>query len=276
MQFQHAGFLPTSKGPQTTIAIMQQNATSAHAESNGARAAPKPEETIRRMADRFDERRTLPKQRPTADLESAHVTPPEEEDDDVEDRPSQTGPDSPVLTEKVWNRLRHDGRLVRDEVTADLPPMLRPLAWQQFKELPMARRACQLIMLLEPQKAVGLYRRKRRGTAAADLFDDISQVAQRDRAKEIYAELCDRHAERLASCSWLRPVLAGRARWLATNPNTRDSAWGTRMRRIKAGKHTQRRYQDDGWHPLASVRKAWGLAGERPQSARVPRPCPKL
>ena len=185
------------------------------------------------------------------------------------DRALQGGSDSHVLTEKVWNRLRHDGRLVRDEVTADLPPMLRPLAWQQFKDLPMARRACQLIMLLEPQKAVGLYRRERRGTADAGLFDDIPQLAQRDRAKEIYAELCDRHAERLVSCPWLRPVLAGRARWLATNPNARDSAWGRRMRRRKGGKHTQRRYQDDGWHPLASVRKAGGLAGERPQSAPV-------
>jgi hypothetical protein len=187
-----------------------------------------------------------------------------------EDRASQAVPNSPALTEKVWNRLRHDGRLVRDEVTTDLPPMLRPRAWQQFKELPMACRACQLIALLEPQKAVGLYRRERRGTADAGLFDDIPQLAQREKAKEIYAELCDRHSERLATCPWLRPVLAGRARWLATNPGARDSEWGKRMRRRKGGKHTQRRYQDDGWHPLASVRKARGLAGEKSQSVRVP------
>ena len=84
MQFQHAGFLPTPKGSQTTIAIMQQNSQGlAPAGSDSVVVAPRPEETIRRMADRFNEHRTLPEQRPTADLEPAHVTPPEEEEDDV-------------------------------------------------------------------------------------------------------------------------------------------------------------------------------------------------
>ena len=35
----------------------------------------------------------------------------------------QPEPGDTVLTEKAWNRLRHDGRLVRDQVTGDLPPM---------------------------------------------------------------------------------------------------------------------------------------------------------
>ena len=31
------------------------------------------------------------------------------------------------------------------------------------------------------------------------------------------------------------------------------------------GIHVQRRYREQGWHPLASVRKAWGLTSDRPQ-----------
>jgi len=100
------------------------------------------------------------------------------------------------------------------------------------------------------------------------LFDDIPLLAQRDRAKRIYAELCDRHAERLATNPWLRPILAGRARWLATHPDSRGSAWGREMRRRKGGKRVQLRYRKEGWHPLASVRKAWGLAAERPPDER--------
>jgi len=75
----------------------------------------------------------------------------------------QPEPGGPVLTEKVWNRLRHDGRLVRDQVTGDLPPMVRSLAWQQFQQMPMARWACSLIRLLEPQQGFpSLYRRRTR------------------------------------------------------------------------------------------------------------------
>jgi hypothetical protein len=172
----------------------------------------------------------------------------------------------PVLTEKVWNRLRHNGKLVRDEVASHLPPMLRSLAWQEFQQMPMARWACSLMLLLEPPQPPGLYRRRPWRLASAGLFDDIQPPVQRDRAEKIYADLCERHSDRLPSCPWLRPVLAGRARWLATHPDVRDSAWGRRMRRMKGGKHTQRRYREQGWHPLASVRKAWGLTGDRPQN----------
>ncbi len=178
-------------------------------------------------------------------------------------RTTQPKPGGPVLTEKVWNRLRHNGWLVRDEVTGRLPPMMRPLAWQAFQQMPMARCACWLMLHLEPQQA-GLYRRRTRRPAGAGLFDNIPSPIERERAERIYAELCERHCGRLASCPWLRPVLAGRARWLATHPDARGSAWGRRMRRRKAGKHTQRRYREQGWHPLPSVRKAWGLTAERP------------
>ena len=112
-------------------------------------------------------------------------------------------PDGHVLTEKVWNRLRHDGRLVRDEVTGDLPPMVRSLAWQQFQQMPAARWACSLIQLIEPQQGVtSLYHRRTRRPMGAGLFDDIPSPMQRAKAEKIYAKLCERHAERLPSCPW--------------------------------------------------------------------------
>ena len=182
----------------------------------------------------------------------------------------QPEPGGTVLTDRIWNRLRHSGRLVRDEVTGDLPPMVRSLAWQQFQQMPMARWACSLIQLLEPQQAhAGLYHRRNR-PAGAGLFDDIPSATQRAKAEKIYAELCDRHAERLPSSPWLLPILAGRARALAINPDAHGSAHGRRMRRIKGGIHVQRRYREQGWHPLASVRKAWGLAADRPQPSSSP------
>ena len=75
----------------------------------------------------------------------------------------------------------------------------------------------------------------------------------------IYDKLCDRHAERLPNCPGLLPILAGRARDLALRPDRHGSEHGRRMRRIRGGKHVQRRYREQRWHPLASVRKAWGL-----------------
>lgn len=182
----------------------------------------------------------------------------------------QPEPPGPILTGKGWNRLRHNGQLVRDEVTAGLPPMLRAIAWQQFRQMPMASCACLLLSLLEPQEDPGLYRRNTRRPAGADLFDDIPSLAERDSAEETYDKLCDRHSDRLAVSPWLRPVLAGRARWLAAHRDTRDSAWGRKMLRIKGGKHTQRRFRERGWHPLASVRKAWGLTGAAPTKDPAP------
>jgi len=172
--------------------------------------------------------------------------------------------EGPLLTEKVLSCVRHNGRLVRDEVTACLPPMLRAVAWQQLQQMPIARWACVLLSLLEPQDDAGLYRRRSRRPAGSGLFDDIPLLADRERAEKVYTKLCERHSQRLDSCRWLRPVLAGRARRLATHPEAHGSAWGRQMRRIKGGKHTQQRYREQGWHPLPSVRKAWGLSEDRP------------
>jgi hypothetical protein len=183
--------------------------------------------------------------------------------------------EGPLLTDKALSCVRHNGQLVRDEVAADLPPKQCSAVWQQFKQMPIARWACLLLSLLEPQDDAGLYRRRSHRPASSGLFDDIPLLSERDKAKEIYAELCGRQSQRLDSCRWLRPVLAGRARRMATHPEAHGSAWGRQMRRKKAGKHAQLRYREQGWHPLPSVRKAWGLSEDRPQAplslrARLP------
>jgi hypothetical protein len=139
----------------------------------------------------------------------------------------------PVLTDKALSRVRHNGQLVLDEVTVDVPPMLCSAVWQQFKQMPMAQCACFLLSVLEPEESAGLYRRRNRRPAGTGLFDDISP-SERDKAKEIYVNLCTRHSQRLTSCRWLRPVLAGRARWLATHPEAHGS-WGRQMRRKRQG-----------------------------------------
>jgi hypothetical protein len=182
------------------------------------------------------------------------------------DSSAQSDSNKFLITEKNWNRLRHNGRLVHGEVSHGLLPIARPLAWEKFQQIPIARLACSLMQLLEPQHAgAGLYRRRARRPAGAGFFDDIASLVHREKAEKIYADLCDRHAERLPWSPWLLPILAGRARDLALRPDAHGSEQGRRMRRIKGGKHTQRRYRELGWHPLASVRKAWGLTGERPQ-----------
>src|SRR5215468_6562641 len=106
----------------------------------------------------------------------------------------------PVLNDKSLRRVCHNGQRLRDEVTADLPPMLCSTVWQQFKQMPLAQCACFLLSVLEPEGSAGLYPRSARRQAAAGLFDDISSLADRDKAKEIYARLCDRHSQRLDSC----------------------------------------------------------------------------
>jgi len=104
-------------------------------------------------------------------------------------------------------------------------------------------------------------RRRARRPAGAGVFDDIPSLSQRFKAERIHAELCDRQGERLPSCPWLLPILAGGARDQALRSEAHGSERGPRMRRIKGGKHVQRRYREQGWPPLASVCKALGLAG---------------
>jgi hypothetical protein len=60
MMFHKAtGFLPTPKGAQTTIQVVQSTQVSANAQ---VAAAPPPEQTIRRMVNRFNESKQLPQE----------------------------------------------------------------------------------------------------------------------------------------------------------------------------------------------------------------------
>jgi len=70
-----AGFLPTPKGSQTTIAITQN--AQANAISRSIVAAPSPEHTIRRLTDRFNEVRGLPRSPAARNTEVLQIEVPE-------------------------------------------------------------------------------------------------------------------------------------------------------------------------------------------------------
>lgn len=72
------GFLPVSKGSQTTIAVMQNPQANAATQSV---AAPRPEEIIRRVSKRFNEARGLPRA-PVVSIPVPGDSPDVEEGDD--------------------------------------------------------------------------------------------------------------------------------------------------------------------------------------------------
>lgn len=74
-----AGFLPTPKGSQTTIAITQN--AQANATSRSIVAAPSPEHTIRSLTDRFNEIRGLPRSPAARTTEALHVEVPQRVED---------------------------------------------------------------------------------------------------------------------------------------------------------------------------------------------------
>jgi hypothetical protein len=182
---------------------------------------------------------------------------------------------------RSWESLRYQGARFKDYFlggpSEDLSPGMREMLWQGFKAQCAAEGIWLpwLIHSMEPQ-STGLFKRNRpRHPAGHPLFDDLSPN-QRAEAQEIFKRLCEHWSWRVRTgearsagpSNWRKPLLAGIARRLASNSSNGMSAWGKRMRRIKGGKHTQRRYREQGWHPLASVRKAWGLTAECPQGAR--------
>jgi len=75
MLFQHSGFVPTPKGSETNIAITQN--AQANATSRSVVAAPSPENTIRRLTERFNEIRGLPRPPAARTTEALHVEVPE-------------------------------------------------------------------------------------------------------------------------------------------------------------------------------------------------------
>jgi hypothetical protein len=167
--------------------------------------------------------------------------------------------DPPSIDEKLWERLRHRNVLIKQHVLASVPESAGPLVadqvWQSFKQQCAAE--CNavplLISQLDPQDLdQGMFRRRRsRKPAGSDPFGDLPLI-QRLRAEDRFRRLCEKWAGNLPS--WRRAVLAGVARRLTLHPP--DSEWGKRMRRIKGGVHCQRKYREQGWHPLAEYNQA--------------------
>jgi hypothetical protein len=147
---------------------------------------------------------------------------------------------------------------VLKDIPAYIPEGMREMQWRMYKAecgaegnwLP------RLMYLLEPRREVIFQRKRPRLPKGSPLFDDLP-LDQRARAQAIFDRLCDQSNRSVSD--WHRPILAGIARRLVLNPYNCSAAWGKKMRRIKGGKHVQQRYREQGWHPLASVRKAWGL-----------------
>ena len=183
------------------------------------------------------------------------------------------------FSNRSWESLRYQGVRFKDHFLGpieDLLPGMQEMLWQGFKAQCAAEENWLpwLIHSTEPQ-STGMFKRTRqRRPKGSALFSELPP-AERAAAQETFDRLCAEwswrvrtgEAQSAGPSNWRKPLLAGAARRLASNPSGRTSAWGKRMRRIKGGKHVQRRYREQGWHPLASVRKAWGLTAERPQGA---------
>jgi len=171
----------------------------------------------------------------------------------------------------LWDKLRHNGARVKDLAVGHLPHdsraarRVREWQWELYKY------SCPtwvpwFIYIAERQYS-GLFQRKRQRVPTGSSFFADLPPARRAEAENLFKQYCERWARhgalRPTSTAdlprWLKPLLVGAARRLARDPFNRSSEWGRQMRRTKGGKHVQQRYREQGWHPLPSVRKAWGL-----------------
>lgn len=177
-----------------------------------------------------------------------------------------------IVPDKIWDRLRFRGVRLRDEVTKNTPQEMRERVWRMFKVI-CAEQGNWLpwvIYHIKPQFSGVFERRRSRRTKGSDPFDDLPPI-QRARAQEIFKRLCNKW--RLDLPHWRRAILVGVAPRLARHPSSCSSDWGRRMRRIKGGVHSRRRYQQEGWHPLPAVRKKRGVgAYPRPDGLTTERP----
>lgn len=184
----------------------------------------------------------------------------------------RNGPADP-FSNSLWNSVRSGGMRLKDSLYRnewkDVEPGMREFYWLAFKEYwaSQGNWLPWLIYETQPQPEwIGLFARTReRLTGGAGIFSDLPP-RERAQAEQLFERLCKKWAPYAWDLvDWRRPILAGIARRLATHPDNRSPEWGKRMRRIKGGKHVQARYRALGWHPLASVRKAWGLTGAAPR-----------
>ena len=162
-----------------------------------------------------------------------------------------------AVDDEFWNRLRYQGAPIKQHVLGDLPEsaaaFLGNSLWQSFKQF-CAAEGNMLPLLVaesEPQDSGMFRRRSQRKPRGSDPFVDLP-LSQRVKAEAEFRRLCEKWSGNLPS--WRRAILAGVARRLVLHPH--DSEWGRRMRRIKGGVHCQRKYREQGWHPLASFNQA--------------------
>jgi hypothetical protein len=178
----------------------------------------------------------------------------------------------------LWDKLRFKGVRIKDQVVGHLPRDSRPARRARAWQWELYKYSCPpwvpwFIYITERQYS-GLFQRKRqRVPTGSSPFADLPP-ARRAEAENLFSHFCkqwtrDKGSGMTAAADlpgWLKPLLVGAARRLARDQFNRSPRWGRQMRRIKGGKHVQRRYRERGWHPLASVRKAWGLIADRPQA----------
>jgi hypothetical protein len=171
----------------------------------------------------------------------------------------------------LWDKLRYNGVRIKDQVVGHLPrdsrPARRARAWQWERYKASCPNWVPWFLYIQERQWTGLFaRRRQRVPAGNSPFADLPP-ARRAEAENLFSQLCERwtrHRESETTAAadlpgWLKPLLVGAARRLVRDPFNRSPEWGRQMRRIKGGKHTQQRYREQGWHPLPSVRKAWGL-----------------
>ena len=174
--------------------------------------------------------------------------------------------------DRFWERLRYRGAPIKRHVLADVPdsgaPLLSDRLWQSFKQHCAAEGNLipLLISRLEPKDPdPGMFRwRRPRKSKGSDPFGDLPLI-QRLQAEERFRQLCAKWAGNLPS--WRRAILAGVARRLTLDPP--NSAWGKRMQRIKGGVHCQRKYREQGWHPLSEFNQAMAKRRNDLSSSRL-------
>jgi hypothetical protein len=185
--------------------------------------------------------------------------------------PPELVKDIRLFPPELWDRLRHNGVRVKDLAVGHLPHDSRRARRAREWQWEVYKYSCPTwvpwFIYIRERQYSGLFQRKRqRVPTGSSLFADLPP-ARRAEAENLFNQFCKRWTRhegvrRVSTTempAWMKPLLVGVARRLALDPSNRSPEWGRKMRRIKGGKHTQQRYREQGWHPLPSVRKAWGL-----------------
>src|SRR5712671_259049 len=170
--------------------------------------------------------------------------------------PPELVKDISMFPPALWDKLRFKGARVKDLAVGHLPTdsrlarRAREWEWGVYK-YSRPNWFPWYIYITERQYS-GLFQRTRqRRPTGSPLFDDLSPDVRAE-AERLFEQLIERWARRdgvegvstIAQSDWRKPILAGAARRLARDPFNRSPEWGRQMRRIKGGKHVQRRYRE--------------------------------